>query len=271
MIQFLPYAIAALGGYLLSSQTQRFDDGGGVRGRKYKLGDKYSDDFDYDGMLKMGLKADISWGEKKLRKLYDSFEDVNYHIVAKNLWLAIQSLAQNPQRWRNQDAEMYLDKFQDDVIDVLAEEEEEDLKISIFSDEEVNSARINFKQEWKEYTQDARKDALVKGGYSEGVAVDLSQEDWDSLVPIVHDTFKYALLSEEVDRMKGMMKSLFTYGGLNKGSEYLRKYENKLGKPLFDKVYDEELNELQGYEVDSKEYTDAEGLTYKSLKKKDAI
>lgn len=61
-------------------------------GKKYKLGDKYSSDFDYDGMLEMGSIANVEWGEGKLNKLFNSFEDVNYHAEAKPLWEAIEAM-----------------------------------------------------------------------------------------------------------------------------------------------------------------------------------
>ncbi len=60
--------------------------------RKYKLGDRWRNDFDYDGMLKMGLKANVSWGDKKLEKLYNSFSDVNYHLQATFIWDAVIAL-----------------------------------------------------------------------------------------------------------------------------------------------------------------------------------
>ena len=60
--------------------------------RKYKLGDMYSSDFDYEGMLKLGMKADLRMGEAKLLQLFNSFEDVNYHTVAKPLWDALVEL-----------------------------------------------------------------------------------------------------------------------------------------------------------------------------------
>ncbi len=59
---------------------------------KYKLGDKYKQDFDDEGMFKMALKSNILWGEKKLRKLFDSFEDLNYHSTSEHLWKAISFL-----------------------------------------------------------------------------------------------------------------------------------------------------------------------------------
>lgn len=60
--------------------------------KKYKLGDQWSNDFDYEGMVKMGTKSKVSDGAKKLRKLFSSFEDVNYHTVSVPLWDAIKAL-----------------------------------------------------------------------------------------------------------------------------------------------------------------------------------
>ena len=59
--------------------------------RKYKLGDMWRKDFDYEGMLEMGAKAQYpKMSGEKLEKLASSFEDVNYHTVAKPLWDALQ-------------------------------------------------------------------------------------------------------------------------------------------------------------------------------------
>lgn len=73
-----------------------------------------------------------------------------------------------------------------------------------------------------------------------------------------------------VKNMKDMMKSLYTYnyGEVDKNDKYLIDYQEKLGKSLFDKTYNEELKILQEYEVESNVFTDSEGLTYNSLKKK---
>jgi len=45
----------------------------------YKPGDMFSTDFDYEGMLKAGLKIRINTPVDTMQKIYDSFEDVNYH------------------------------------------------------------------------------------------------------------------------------------------------------------------------------------------------
>ena len=60
--------------------------------RKFKAGQRYSDNFDYCGMLKAGMKAKASDGYKQLDKLYNSFEDVNYHDEIKPLWTALKLL-----------------------------------------------------------------------------------------------------------------------------------------------------------------------------------
>ncbi|NDC56968.1 MAG: hypothetical protein EBZ69_09255, partial [Alphaproteobacteria bacterium] len=69
-----------------------------------------------------------------------------------------------------------------------------------------------------------------------------------------------------------MMESLYVYGGIERGSygfeKYLAKYQDLLGKKMFDKVYEEELEKLQEYEVEKNVYTDSEGLSYNTLKRK---
>ena len=57
---------------------------------KYTLGAMWSKHFDYVGMLKTGMKVKVSDGPKKLRKIFDSFESVNYHTPSAPLWDAIQ-------------------------------------------------------------------------------------------------------------------------------------------------------------------------------------
>ena len=52
----------------------------------------YSNDFDYIGMLKAGLKATLGSSVQKLKKLYSSFEDVNYHSENRYLGDLIDAL-----------------------------------------------------------------------------------------------------------------------------------------------------------------------------------
>jgi len=54
--------------------------------RKYRLGDKWREDFDYKGMLEYGLKITDKTPATTIKKLYNSFVDVNYHTIANELW-----------------------------------------------------------------------------------------------------------------------------------------------------------------------------------------
>jgi len=58
----------------------------------YKLGDRWSFDFDYDGMLKYGLQVYEDTPLEELQLLYDSFESVNYHKENEFLGRAIEEL-----------------------------------------------------------------------------------------------------------------------------------------------------------------------------------
>jgi hypothetical protein len=60
--------------------------------KKFRVGQMWSEDFDYEGMMKCGLKTKPTDSLKKLEKLYDSLEDVNYHTCNTSLWDAINIL-----------------------------------------------------------------------------------------------------------------------------------------------------------------------------------
>ena len=57
--------------------------------KKYKLGQGWSTDFDYEGMLTAGTQANEQTPVKDLEKLCSSFVDVNYHSESNPLWNAI--------------------------------------------------------------------------------------------------------------------------------------------------------------------------------------
>ena len=83
--------------------------------KQYKLGDKWSSDFDYTGMLEMGSKAKVSWGAKKLQKLQNSFTDVNYHSESQGLGIAIDYIEDGDKKG----AVYYMDMFNDACKDTL--------------------------------------------------------------------------------------------------------------------------------------------------------
>ncbi len=59
---------------------------------QYRIGSGWTTDFDYDGMLKAGLKTGVDTDIEVLKKMSDDFEDVNYHRENSHLQNAIEAL-----------------------------------------------------------------------------------------------------------------------------------------------------------------------------------
>ena len=59
---------------------------------QYKIGSGWTTDFDYDGMLNVGLKTSIDTPIEVLKKMSDDFEDVNYHRENSHLQYAIDAI-----------------------------------------------------------------------------------------------------------------------------------------------------------------------------------
>ena len=80
--------------------------------KPYELGDMWSNDFDYVGMLKVGAQVTYEMGLENLEELYASFEDVNYHSENKFLGFAIDEM-ENP----GQDANQAMENIERDLED----------------------------------------------------------------------------------------------------------------------------------------------------------
>lgn len=83
----------------------------------YELGEGWSSDFDFEGLLRTALKANTSWGVEALKKLHYSFEDNNYHTLGKPLWEAVKSL----QLGAEPSAKLHLHEFHEAVQKELDE------------------------------------------------------------------------------------------------------------------------------------------------------
>jgi hypothetical protein len=59
---------------------------------QYKIGSGWTRDFDYDGMLKAGLKTGVDTDLELLKKMVEDYTDVNYHREAHHLYNAIEAL-----------------------------------------------------------------------------------------------------------------------------------------------------------------------------------
>ena len=60
--------------------------------KRYQLGDKFSLNFDYDGMLLYAMNTTLDTSVNDPEKLLDSFEDVNYHREAAPLYDLIEHI-----------------------------------------------------------------------------------------------------------------------------------------------------------------------------------
>ncbi len=91
----------------------------------YELGQGYSSDFDFEGLLRTALRANTSWGIEALKKLHYSFEDNNHHTLGRPLWEAVKSL----QLGAEPSAKLHLHEFheavQQELEDYLAPEVDE--------------------------------------------------------------------------------------------------------------------------------------------------
>jgi hypothetical protein len=87
----------------------------------FKPGDTWSKDFDYKGMLKFALTVDAGTPIDVLKKLYSSFEDVNYHTENEFLGNAIAALESNDQDEFVQNIEAFKDAITNTIKGLVAE------------------------------------------------------------------------------------------------------------------------------------------------------
>jgi len=88
-----------------------------MENRKYKLGDKYRSDFDYDGMMAYGLKKTINENTSitTLTKLHNSFEDVNFSAQSAHLWSAMEKIKAGDKK----EAKSHILAFKNSIEDEL--------------------------------------------------------------------------------------------------------------------------------------------------------
>mgnify|MGYP003646750304 FL=1 len=83
----------------------------------YKPGDMFSTDFDYEGMLKAGLKIRLNTPEETMQAIFDSFEDVNYHREGEHLSYVIDAKIEGDK----EEALKYLKSFRKAIQQTLSE------------------------------------------------------------------------------------------------------------------------------------------------------
>ena len=83
--------------------------------KKFKPGDMWSNDFDYDGMLNYALKVNQKTPLKTLQKLRDSATDVNYHTPFANLDNAIDWIKDNGFETSDKEVKDYFKDLKKDI------------------------------------------------------------------------------------------------------------------------------------------------------------
>jgi len=85
--------------------------------KKFKPGDMWSNDFDYDGMMKYALKVNHKTSLKTLQKLHDSATDVNYHTPFSGLGNAIDWITDDGVN--SQEGKDFMKQFHNDIKDEM--------------------------------------------------------------------------------------------------------------------------------------------------------
>lgn len=78
---------------------------------QYKIGSGWTTDFDYEGMLKAGLKTGVDTDLELLEKMVEDYTDVNYHREADHLYKAIEALKQKATK----EASMFFGDFHAEI------------------------------------------------------------------------------------------------------------------------------------------------------------
>jgi|1_EtaG_2_1085319.scaffolds.fasta_scaffold205125_2 hypothetical protein len=82
---------------------------------EFEVGDMWTEDFDYEGMLGAGLKAQWYSDIGHLKALYASFEDVNFHKENEYLGKVIDALTVDEEI----EAEIQMDNFHNEINKTL--------------------------------------------------------------------------------------------------------------------------------------------------------
>ena len=95
--------------------------------KEFKPGDKWSLDFDYEGMLRYGENISVNDDIEELEKLFRSFEDVNYHREASPLYNMIEAIKGKQEDYQseiiqsewNKIIKEYYNEFQKEIKETL--------------------------------------------------------------------------------------------------------------------------------------------------------
>ena len=82
---------------------------------EYKIGSGWTSTFDYEGMLKAGLKTGVDTDLNILKKMTEDYTDVNYHREASHLYDAIEALEEGAIK----EASMFFGDFHAEIKETI--------------------------------------------------------------------------------------------------------------------------------------------------------
>ena len=140
---------------------------------QYQIGSGFTTDFDYEGMLRSGLKTGVDTDIEVLKKMSDDFEDVNYHRENNHLQNAIDALEEGAIK----EASMFfgdfhaeikatMETFDMDIEPTLGKfmdarmEAEEEKKLPMDENEEAVALAIELSQEKARIKEDKYDDIV---------------------------------------------------------------------------------------------------------------
>ena len=155
---------------------------------QYRIGSGWTTDFDYDGMLKAGLKAGVDTDIEVLKKMSDDFEDVNYHRENSHLQNAIDALEEGAIK----EASMFFGDFHAEIKQTIKDQGMDieptlgkfmDAKMDMMNEDEFDEAR-----------QAAIESSQEAAGITEGRYASIDREVADRIEGFLNIPMKKKLL-----------------------------------------------------------------------------
>jgi hypothetical protein len=165
----------------------------------YQLGDMWSPNFDYKGMLKAAANLSVSSSEESMQNISDSFEDVNYHRENDHLQDAIEAKKEND----NDAIKFHLALFKDELKKTIKNLKE----TQIFEREKIEEGEAAYEYEkGKAAGEKEEKAKLTK----EDIGGDIGDAQAEKMMDFLaeKDKVKETLSSDAYARMDGLADPL---------------------------------------------------------------
>jgi gas vesicle protein len=185
---------------------------------QYQIGSGWTRDFDYDGMLKTGLKTGVDTDIKLLKALAEDYTDVNYHREASHLYNAIEALEEGAIK----EASMFFGDFHAEIkatmgdqsmdieptlgkfMDTKMEENTEAVDLAIETSQE--KAGINEDEDKDKEPRDGVKSAAAKLGIKPKHVKEVSSQVGSRIEGLLNIPMKQKFLDAGMDLIQDLLE-----------------------------------------------------------------